>query len=222
MNKKNVITKIFWVAYFIAILAIGTILGIATGTVLAPVLENWFTLEEVDYALVIDGELEDDYLAGFIIKSKIYDFSYKIIKPLQNMDDYLIKNLIVCAAGDLDYLTFNEQDYNRTELYDWIKAIDPINLILDVDYGHDFRPLIGLMNVYASSNITLKVELLQNSYDYRWSFLGSWLKNSDLDLEKTMFDVIIDGLIYRKSTIGDTGIEFWKGSQGTFINYQSV
>ena len=181
-----------------------------------------FQTEKIDYVLVIDSEVEEEYLGDLILKSQIYDFSYKIINPLDDMVDYLVQNLIFCAEGNTSHVKFNGENYNRLALNDWLKEVDPINLILDLDYANSFRPLISRMNVYASSNLTLKVELLENQYDYKWSFLGSWLKNfNEGDLEQTFEKVVIDGLITRVSSVGSTGVQFWKGSQGTYITFWS-
>ena len=138
------------------------------------------------------------------------------------MGDYLVKNLIFCATGNSSHLEFNTNVYDRLELNDWLKEVEPVNLILDLDYANSFRSLISTMNVYASSNLSLKIELLQNQYDYKWSFLGSWLKNFvEDDLDLTFEKVVIDGLITRVSTIGSTGIQFWKGSNGVFNTFWS-
>lgn len=199
---------------------IGVVLGIL---ILASIgVWNHYHPEKIDYLLVIDSELEDDYLSSFILKSQIHDFNFKIAKPLENLDDYSITTVVLCASGNDTFLTFDELNYSPLELANWLEDLRPSNLILDVDFGNSFKSLVSKMNIYASSNLTLKVELLENIYDYKWSFLGSWLKNYEANLEKTFNKVMMDGLIARKAYVGSTGVGFWKSQEGSYKTYWSA
>ena len=101
------------------------------GITLGAVMYHLSLPEELDYALAIDGESKDEYLGEFILKAEIYDFSYKIITLQENLDNYIVKNLVIVSDKTLNFENLNT----------WIKDIDPVNLIADVNLGNALRPL---------------------------------------------------------------------------------